>query len=79
MTKAIQPFVQGLIPGNPIWVRKATGTLLVDKRPLATVIITSEDDARLSWNDTKSIQYKIEQKVVNDQFEKLVAERKSSS
>ena len=80
LAKALQKHVQGLLPNSEIWVRKATGTVLVDKRPLVSVKVLNEDTASLvNWNEPKLILHKLDKAQISEAFKALVAGGEQSS
>jgi len=57
---------------KPIFVRKATGTLLVDRRPLLSVTITDEFSAGLVWSHANRIQQGLEQEIVEGLLKEII-------
>ena len=55
LAKEFQKALGQLTP-KEIWCKRATGTLLVDRRRLVTNHIVDESSARLDWNDYKLIE-----------------------
>ena len=75
LAKSLQKHLQNTLPTSQVWIRKSTGTILVDKRPLVSVKVLSESSAELSnWNDSKLLVLKIEKPKLAEEFQKLVAE-----
>ncbi len=72
LAKNLKAILGPMVPGKEIFVRKTTGSLLVDRRVLATVFITGEQGARIQWFHPKRIDLAIEQSMVEDQFAALV-------
>ena len=80
LSKKLQSYIATLLPDSAIWVRKATGTILVDKRPLVSVRIQNEEDAILhGWNEPKLILHKLDKPAIIEHFKSLVADVPQSS
>ncbi len=72
LTKNLKDILLPLVGSKPIFVRKSTGSLLVDRRVLATIFINGELDARIQWFHPKRIELAIEQELVEQQFAAVV-------
>lgn len=79
LAKALKDIVASLLPGDKqVFVRKSTGSVMVDRKILASVVVVDELSARLAWYHVKRIDLKLEQSEVEEQF-KMVAGGQSSS
>ena len=75
LAKGVQRHLATLLPQSQIWIRKATGTILVDKRPLVSIKITGEESAQLhNWNDAKMSLHKLEKQNIINAFNALLSE-----
>ncbi len=72
LAKNLKDIVQPLVGDKQIFVRKTTGSIMVDRRVLATVFINGEHSARIQWFHPKRIALAIEQDVVEQQFAAVV-------
>jgi len=68
LAKRLKEVVQDLLKEKQVFVRKATGTLFVDKRPLVSISITGEDGYALVWYAAKRIALDLDEAVVADAF-----------
>ena len=57
-----------ILGGKVVKPRKATGSVLVDGRPLCTVIVVSEEQVRISWVQSMVISCKVNVPEVTEQF-----------
>jgi hypothetical protein len=73
LCKELQEFLVQRFPEKEFWIRKLTGTILVNRKPLVQVQIKAEDKARLSWNLVSRTSAGIEQDEVETAFAALVA------
>ena len=72
LCKGIRKFLQGKCESD-IWIRKATGTILVDKRPLVSLRVPTENSANfVGWNDAKLISIKVEKAELDSELKKLL-------
>ena len=71
LAKHLREIVQPLIAEKQIYIKKSTGTLFVDRRPLVSIFVTGEFSARLGWFHTKRISLNIEQGPVEQAFAAL--------
>ena len=78
LAKALKNILEPLCGGKELFVKKATGSVMVDRRVLATVSIVDEHNAKIVWFHPKRIQYGIVQEDVEVQFS-LIAGGPSSS
>ncbi len=72
LAKNLKDIIQPLIGSKQVFVRKSTGSVMVDRRVLATEFINGEHSARVQWFHPKRIELAIEQDVVEQQFAAIV-------
>ena len=72
LAKNLKDIIQPLIGTKQVFVRKSTGSVMVDRRVLATVFINGEQSARLQWNHPQRIALSIIQETVEEQFSAVV-------
>ncbi len=72
LAKNLKDILLPLVGTKQVFLRKSTGSLLVDRRVLASIFITGELSARIQWFHPKRIELAIEQDVVEEQFAALV-------
>ena len=51
-----------------VFVRKSTGSVLVDRRVLASMIIVDENVVKIGWFHAKRVELRLEQEKVEEQF-----------
>ena len=76
LAKKLQAYLRTLVPSTvEVWVRKATGTILIDKRPLVSVRVQNEESAILhGWSDAKLALHKLDKAGISAHFATLVSE-----
>ena len=67
LAKHLQNFLKPLI-SKEVWLKKQTGTILVDKRKLCSLIIVDEYDVRLDWYHLKAADLKLDVGLIESQF-----------
>ena len=72
LSKALKEILQSAVPGKQFFVRKSTGSVMVDRRVLCTVFITGEQTARLAWVHPERIQLGIDEASVGTQFSAII-------
>ena len=77
LAKGLKQILESLCINKTFYVRKASGSILVDRRVLATVFITSETSAHINWFHPKRIELGIELEQVVPQFSTLVGDPSS--
>ena len=60
--------MQDLLKEKQVFVRKATGTLFVDKCPLVSISITGEEGYALVWYAAKRIALELDEAAVATAF-----------
>jgi hypothetical protein len=68
LAKRLQTIISPMCPGKEMGVKKASGSVTVDRRVLVSVQLTGEESARLNWCHAKRIELKIEQEAVEQAF-----------
>ena len=68
LSKELASIFSTIVPTSTFFVRKSTGSVFVDRRVLATVFVTGENQAKINWFHPKRIQLNIEQAHVEEQF-----------
>ena len=79
LSKILKELVQGKIQDKQVWLKKATGTLFVDRRRLCTLHIVSEDATRIEWYHPKRIELKLDDGPITEEFKSEVAKRGGAS
>ena len=67
MSKHLQTFLKPLVD-KEVWVKKQTGTILVDKRKLVCLIIANEYDVKFDWSHLKAADLKLDVGAIESQF-----------
>jgi hypothetical protein len=79
LCKGIQKFLVSKC-SSEIWIRKATATILVDKRPLVSIRVPSETSACfVGWNEARLISLKIEKAELDTELQKLLGDMLNQS
>ena len=68
LSKRLQSIIAPLCIDKEFFVKKASGTIYVDRRVLVSVVLTGEESARLNWCHPKRIDCKIDLAVVEEAF-----------
>jgi hypothetical protein len=69
LCKALKDIIVPMLPeGKLMFVRKSTGSVMVDRKVMASVVIIDENNQRLAWYHPKRIELKVEQADVEEQF-----------
>ena len=80
LCKGIQKFLVSKFSSNEIWIRKATATILVDKRPLVSIKVPSETSACfVGWNEPRLIALKLEKAELDTELQKLLGDMLNQS
>ena len=75
LVKKLQACIATLLPDHQVWVRKATATVLINKRPLVSVRVQDEDSAELtSWVDAKVALYQFDKAAIISHFASIVSD-----
>jgi len=74
LAKNLKTFVQGLLQGKEVWIKKETGTLLVDRRRLLSVLVVSESEARIDWAHPKRIELRLDQAQIELEFKNMLGQ-----
>ena len=72
LSKGLKEIVQSAVPGKQFFVRKSTGSVMVDRRVLCTAFITGEQSARIAWVHPKRIQLQLDEAEIGTQFAAIV-------
>ena len=73
LTKHFKAGISGLEGWTEeIFVRKASGTLLVDRRPLVSISIVDENRAALVWTHANRINLSLDQAGIETMFQNIV-------
>ena len=72
LSKELASIFSTIVPSSSLFGRKSTGSVFVDRRVLATVHVTGEDQAKINWFHPKRIQLSIQQEDVEQQFSALL-------
>ena len=73
LAKALVGILAKAKPDKSFFLKRDLGQVLVDKRPLALVIVTGETGAKLSWMHSKRIALGIDQPSIEAEFAAFVA------
>ena len=68
LAKELKQIIAPLIGNKTAFIRKSTGSIMVDRRVLATIFITGEFSARIQWAHAKRIELGIDDVSVEQQF-----------
>ena len=72
LAKELSRLVSPLVPNKEVFVRKSTGSILIDRRVLASIFVTTQDSARIEWYHPQRIALGIEQAPIDQQFRLLI-------
>ena len=73
LTKHLKTAISGMEGwSKEIFVRKSSGTLLVDRRPLVSISIVDEDRATLVWTHANRINLSLDQATIETMFQNIV-------
>ena len=72
LSKELANIFSTIVQSSSFFVRKSTGSVFVDRRVLATVHVTGENQAKINWFHPKRIQLNIKQEEVEEQFNALL-------
>ena len=72
LSKELANIFSSIVQSSSFFVRKSTGSVFVDRRVLATVHVTGENQAKINWFHPKRIQLSIKQEEVEEQFYALL-------
>ena len=73
LTKHLKTAISGMEGWTKeIFVRKSSGTLLVDRRPLVSISIVDEDRAALVWTHANRINLSLDQATIETMFQNIV-------
>ena len=67
LAKHLQAFLKPLV-NKEVWVKKQTGTILVAKRKLVSLITVDEYDVRFDWMPLKAAELKLDTGAIEPQF-----------
>jgi hypothetical protein len=73
LAKALAGMLSDAKTDKKFFLKRDLGQILVDKRPIALVVVTGESSARISWMHTKRIALGIDQAAIESGFAALVA------
>ena len=78
MAKHLRDIITPLLPeGKQVFLRRTTGSIMVDRRVLVNVVVRDENTVALAWFHSKRIELKLDEASVHQQFD-LVAGNLSS-
>ncbi len=69
LAKKLKLIVEPIIPDKNVFVRKSTGSIMVDRRVLASVFIPDQDSAKITWFHPLREKLKISEDSVTKDFE----------
>jgi len=73
LSKQLKSGIEGLEGwSKEIFVRKSSGTLLVDRRPLVSISIVDENKAALVWTHADRIHLSLDQAGIETMFQNIV-------
>ena len=75
MGKSLFDILKTLKPDADFTLQRVEAKIWADKRPLCTVKILTENQARISWMDSKRVQLGIDLASVEATFAKAVADK----
>ena len=80
LAKKLQSHIATLVPDATIWVRKATGTILINKRPLVSVLVQNEEEAILrDWQEARVTLHNLDKDAIINHFATIVSGNMQSS
>jgi hypothetical protein len=69
LSKGLREIISPLLPANKeLFVRKSTGSIMVDRRVVVSVVIVNETETTLSWNHAKSSELGLVEADIMQQF-----------
>jgi len=69
LCKRLNELIDPLLPaGKKAFPRRSTGSVLVDRRVLATVVVVSEQITRITWYQPKAIELQLDTLSITEQF-----------
>ena len=74
--KSLLEILQKAKPESSFTLQRVGAKIWADKRPLCTVKILSENEARISWEESKRIQLKIDLGTVEPPFAQAVLDKR---
>ncbi len=69
LAKKLKLVVEPLIPDKTIFVRKSTGSIMVDRRVLASIFLPDQDSAKITWFHPLREKFQINADTVTKDFE----------
>ena len=81
LSKVLKDLVQSKLASKQVWLKKATGTLFVDRRKLCIVHVPSEnsESTRVEWLHPKRIELGLDDAVIATEFKAAIATREGQS
>lgn len=64
--------MQHMLLSKHIWFKKSTGTFLVYRTRLVTVLVVDEDNDRLEWSHLRCVAFALHQASMEEQLDALV-------
>jgi hypothetical protein len=73
LAKGLKGILEGHMPDKAFFVNKDRGTVLVDRKPLARIVIVSEDVSAIEWVAAHRILQGIDEAKIGEEFKTLAA------
>ena len=67
--RKLKEIIEPSLGGKQAFIRKSTGSVMVDRRVLASIIIVDQDTTRIAWFHALRSKYGIEEDATREQFE----------
>ncbi len=77
-SKGIKDIVQTLLPNKVVFVKKATGTIFVDRRRIVTLFLVGEHATRLDWDHSRRVALGLDDAIAETQFKEWVEAKMGS-
>ena len=70
MGKVLRDIISTMLPqGKEAFLRRTTGSIMVDRRVLVNVVVQNENSVALAWYHAKRIELKLDEAKVREQFD----------
>jgi hypothetical protein len=73
LSKKLQLYLEGLLPNEAVFCKKASGTVLTRKRKLVSVVIVDEFAVKLDWSFPLAAVLKLDHGAIEHHFKSVIA------
>ena len=73
LSKKLQLYLEGLLPNEAVFCKKASGTVLTRKRKLVSVVIVDEFAVKLDWSVPLAAVLKLDHGAIEHHFKSVIA------